>query len=190
MRFSTPPRLLALLSVSLLAACASLAPGLAPGPALSLPYQAPHQPEGQSGYTEKPGWQSSRFAVAAANPLATDAGYQVIQAGGSALDAVEQGARWAESELCNPTVGRCGNPDRDGNLSLDASIMAGDGRCGSVAALSEILHDDPELERWVRRMLGFLPPSTRYFSRCPWIMRARSLRQSSTSIAMALRNSR
>ena len=83
MRFSTPPRLLALLSASLLAACSSLAPG----PALGLPYQAPHQPEGQSGYTEKPGWQSSRFAVAAANPLATDAGYQVIKAGGSALDA-------------------------------------------------------------------------------------------------------
>lgn len=87
MRFSTPPRLLALLSASLLAACSSLAPSLAPGPALGLPYQAPHQPEGQSGYTEKPGWQSSRFAVAAANPLATDAGYQVIKAGGSALDA-------------------------------------------------------------------------------------------------------
>lgn len=31
-------------------------------------------------------------------------------------------------------------PDRDGVLSTDASIMAGDGRCGSVAALSEILH--------------------------------------------------
>lgn len=87
MRFSTPPRLLALLSASLLAACSSLAPGPALGPALGLPYQAPHQPEGQSGYTEKPGWQSSRFAVAAANPLATDAGYQVIKAGGSALDA-------------------------------------------------------------------------------------------------------
>jgi alkylhydroperoxidase family enzyme len=33
-------------------------------------------------------------------------------------------------------------------------------------------HVDPELERWVRRMLGFAPPPTRYFSRCPWIMRA------------------
>lgn len=79
MRFSTPTRLLALLSVSLLAACSSLAPG--------LPDQIPHQPEGQSGYSGKPGWQSSRFAVAAANPLATDAGYQIIKAGGSALDA-------------------------------------------------------------------------------------------------------
>jgi len=53
---------------------------------------------------------------------------------------VETGARWAESDLCNPTVGRCGNPDRDGVLSLDASIMDGDGRCGSVAALSDIAH--------------------------------------------------
>ncbi|MGM0744686.1 MAG: gamma-glutamyltransferase, partial [Bacteroidota bacterium] len=39
------------------------------------------------GYTEKPGWVTNEFAVAAANPLATDAGYQIIQAGGSAVDA-------------------------------------------------------------------------------------------------------
>lgn len=71
---------------------------------------------------------------------ANQAAWKVLAAGGNALDAVEAGARWAESELCNPTVGRCGNPDRDGVLSLDASIMAGDGRCGSVAALSDILH--------------------------------------------------
>lgn len=71
---------------------------------------------------------------------ANQAAWKVLGAGGSALDAVEQGARWAESELCNPTVGRCGNPDRDGVLSLDACIMDGDGRCGSVAALVDILH--------------------------------------------------
>jgi N4-(beta-N-acetylglucosaminyl)-L-asparaginase len=71
---------------------------------------------------------------------ANQAAWKVLAAGGSALDAVEAGARWAESDLCNPTVGRCGNPDRDGVLSLDASIMAGDGRCGSVAALADILH--------------------------------------------------
>jgi len=71
---------------------------------------------------------------------ANQAAWQVLAAGGSALDAVEAGARWAESDLCNPTVGRCGNPDRDGVLSLDASIMNGDGRCGSVAALVDILH--------------------------------------------------
>jgi gamma-glutamyltranspeptidase/glutathione hydrolase len=45
------------------------------------------QPEGSSGYTEKPGWATTRFAVAAAHPLASDAGYQVLKAGGSAVDA-------------------------------------------------------------------------------------------------------
>lgn len=71
---------------------------------------------------------------------ANQAAWARLSAGGSALDAVEQGARWAEADLCNPTVGRCGNPDRDGVLTLDASIMDGDGRCGSVAALEDIAH--------------------------------------------------
>lgn len=71
---------------------------------------------------------------------ANQVAWKTLASGGSALDAVEAGARWAESDLCNPTVGRCGNPDRDGVLSLDASIMDGDGRCGSVAALSDIAH--------------------------------------------------
>lgn len=44
-------------------------------------------PEGASGYTDKPGWSSQKFMVATANPLATDAGYQVLKAGGSAIDS-------------------------------------------------------------------------------------------------------
>ncbi|MGS1079253.1 N(4)-(beta-N-acetylglucosaminyl)-L-asparaginase [Pseudoxanthomonas beigongshangi] len=71
---------------------------------------------------------------------ANQAAWPVLARGGNALDAVETGARWAESDLCNPTVGHCGNPDRDGVLTLDASIMDGDGRCGAVAALEDILH--------------------------------------------------
>ena len=63
---------------ALLAGCAS-----SPG----FHYTVPAQPEGSSGYTEKPGWATTQFAVAAANPLATDAGYQVLKAGGSAVDA-------------------------------------------------------------------------------------------------------
>jgi gamma-glutamyltranspeptidase/glutathione hydrolase len=66
---------------ALLAACAT-----APGPA-SFEYTVPAQPEGSTGYAEKPGWATSKFAVAAANPLATDAGYQILKAGGSAVDA-------------------------------------------------------------------------------------------------------
>ncbi len=44
-------------------------------------------PEGASGWTPKTGKTATRFMVAAANPLATDAGYRVLQRGGSALDA-------------------------------------------------------------------------------------------------------
>ncbi|GAA0570540.1 gamma-glutamyltransferase family protein [Halomonas salifodinae] len=44
-------------------------------------------PEVASETADKPGWATQRFAVAAANPLATDAGYQILRAGGSALDA-------------------------------------------------------------------------------------------------------
>ena len=50
-------------------------------------YSIPAQPELSTGFTEKPGWETSEFAVAAANPLATDAGYQIIKAGGTAVDA-------------------------------------------------------------------------------------------------------
>ncbi|MEA2120139.1 gamma-glutamyltransferase [Halovibrio sp. HP20-50] len=51
-------------------------------------YETPSiSPESESGYEEKPGWEAESFAVAAANPLATDAGYQVLKAGGNAIDA-------------------------------------------------------------------------------------------------------
>ena len=47
----------------------------------------PPLPEGGSGWVAKSGVAATRFMVAAANPLATDAGYRVLRAGGSALDA-------------------------------------------------------------------------------------------------------
>ena len=50
-------------------------------------YSAPILPEAASGFSAKPGWATKKFAVAAANPLATDAGYQILKAGGSAVDA-------------------------------------------------------------------------------------------------------
>lgn len=66
-----PP--LAALGLALLGACA--APPAVP------------QPEAASGLTAKPGWTFQRQAVAAANPLATEAGAQILRAGGSAVDA-------------------------------------------------------------------------------------------------------
>jgi gamma-glutamyltranspeptidase/glutathione hydrolase len=66
-------------AMALLASCAS------PPPAFT--YNLPIQSEVSQVYSEKPGWATRHFAVAAANPLATDAGYQVLKAGGSATDA-------------------------------------------------------------------------------------------------------
>jgi gamma-glutamyltranspeptidase/glutathione hydrolase len=47
----------------------------------------PAQPEAASAQRAKPGWSSKNFAVAAAHPLAVDAGYQILKAGGGAVDA-------------------------------------------------------------------------------------------------------
>lgn len=68
---------------ALLTACAS-----APSPAINTASPtAATPPEASSGFSPKPGWATTRFAVAAANPLAADAGYQILKAGGSAIDA-------------------------------------------------------------------------------------------------------
>ncbi|MDC7694427.1 N(4)-(beta-N-acetylglucosaminyl)-L-asparaginase [Asticcacaulis sp. DXS10W] len=75
------------------------------------------------------------FGVAA-NQVA----WEVISRGGHALDAVEAGARVPEADMKNHTVGRAGYPDRDGHVSLDASIMDDQWRCGAVAALEHIAH--------------------------------------------------
>jgi gamma-glutamyltranspeptidase / glutathione hydrolase len=79
-----------MLTPALLAATLWLASCAAPRPADfgdRVPDPAQRAPEAASGFTGKPGWSASRFMVAAANPLATDAGYQVLKAGGSAVDA-------------------------------------------------------------------------------------------------------
>lgn len=71
---------------------------------------------------------------------ANRAAWAVLAAGGKALDAVEQGVQVPESDLTNHSVGKGGYPDRDGRVTLDASIMDGDGRCGAVACLERIAH--------------------------------------------------
>ncbi len=76
-----------LFALGTLATAALLAGCAGGGFRYTPPAATPVSPEGSSGWTDKPGWASEKFAVAAANPLATDAGYQVLKAGGSALDA-------------------------------------------------------------------------------------------------------
>lgn len=71
---------------------------------------------------------------------ANQAAWSVLAKGGHALDAVEAGVMVPEADLKNHSVGRAGYPDRDGHVSLDASIMDADGSCGAVAALEHIAH--------------------------------------------------
>ena len=71
---------------------------------------------------------------------ANQAAWSVLSKGGRALDAVETGVMVPEADMKNHSVGRAGYPDRDGHVSLDASIMDADGNCGAVAALEHIAH--------------------------------------------------
>lgn len=59
---------------------------------------------------------------------------------GKALDAVESGVKVAEADVKNQSVGYGGLPDRDGIVTLDASIMDHLGNCGAVLALEQIKH--------------------------------------------------
>ncbi|UII80885.1 isoaspartyl peptidase/L-asparaginase family protein [Flagellimonas sp. CMM7] len=71
---------------------------------------------------------------------ATAKAWEVLEKGGNALDAVEQGVMVEEADVTNETVGVGGRPDREGNVTLDACIMDKDGNCGSVVYLQNIAH--------------------------------------------------
>jgi N4-(beta-N-acetylglucosaminyl)-L-asparaginase len=71
---------------------------------------------------------------------ANQAAWSILSKGGRALDAVEAGARVPEADLKNHSVGRAGYPDRDGHVTLDASIMDEQGNCGAVAGMEHIAH--------------------------------------------------
>lgn len=65
--------------------------------------------------------------------------WAVLSTGGAALDAVEKGVMVTEDEK-NCCVGLGANPDRDGFVTLDASIMDHEFNCGSVGFLERIKH--------------------------------------------------
>lgn len=70
-----------------------------------------------------------------------DAAGKVIEEGGSAIDAVEAGARIIESKPDEHTVGLGGYPNLTGQVELDASIMDGTTlRYGAVGALRGYRH--------------------------------------------------
>jgi N4-(beta-N-acetylglucosaminyl)-L-asparaginase len=70
---------------------------------------------------------------------ANKAAWKILSSQGRALDAVEAGVRVTEDSI-NCCVGLGANPDRDGIVTLDASIMDENGSAGSVAAIERIKH--------------------------------------------------
>ena len=66
--------------------------------------------------------------------------WKTLSSGGRALDALEAGARVIEADPKITTVGYGGAPDRDGRVTLDASVMDEHGNCGSVACMENIVH--------------------------------------------------
>jgi N4-(beta-N-acetylglucosaminyl)-L-asparaginase len=65
--------------------------------------------------------------------------WEVLSRNGAALDAVEAGVKVTESSM-NCCVGLGANPDRDGYVTLDASIMDHQWNCGSVGFIERIKH--------------------------------------------------
>ncbi len=70
---------------------------------------------------------------------ANNAAWKILRANGRALDAVEAGVMVTENSI-NCCVGLGANPDRDGYVTLDASIMDEHGNAGCVAALERVKH--------------------------------------------------
>jgi isoaspartyl peptidase/L-asparaginase-like protein (Ntn-hydrolase superfamily) len=71
---------------------------------------------------------------------ANEGAWNVLSSGGDALTAVEQGVWIPEADPKEMTVGLGGFPDREGRVTLDACVMRGDGACGAVLALENIVH--------------------------------------------------
>lgn len=70
---------------------------------------------------------------------ANSAAWPILQEGASTLDAVEAAGRASEAEP-SCCVGLAAWPDRDGRVTLDASIMDGNGDCGAVSFLERVKH--------------------------------------------------
>jgi N4-(beta-N-acetylglucosaminyl)-L-asparaginase len=92
--------------------------------------------------------QESKKAIVKEKPLmigtwdfamqANKAGWQKLDAGLTALDAVEAAAQEAENDPTSLTVGLSALPDREGRVTLDSCVMRGDGGCGAVMCLEHI----------------------------------------------------
>ncbi|PRY88138.1 N(4)-(beta-N-acetylglucosaminyl)-L-asparaginase [Mongoliibacter ruber] len=71
---------------------------------------------------------------------ANDRAWEVLMQSDNIVDAVEEGVKVTELDMDNLSVGLQGLPDREGIPTLDASIMKGDGSCGTVAFVRQVRH--------------------------------------------------
>ncbi len=71
---------------------------------------------------------------------ATAKAWEILQSGGTPLDAVEEGCKVEEADEAGQSVGKGGLPDRKGHVTLDACIMDKHGNCGAVVALQNVVH--------------------------------------------------
>lgn len=76
----------------------------------------------------------------AQNTKANAAAWEVLGAGGRALDAVVKGVQVPEADPADMSVGYGGLPDRDGKVTCDSCVMDEFDNCGSVMCLEHIMH--------------------------------------------------
>ena len=101
----------------------------------------PRAPEIATGQTEKNGWAAQKFMVAAANPLAADAGYRMLKQGGAAIDA----AIATQLVLCLVEPQSSGIGGGAFLMHFDGKrVQSYDGRETAPAAATEQLFQNPD----------------------------------------------
>lgn len=65
---------------------------------------------------------------------------KALENGMTALDAAIAGVAVEEEDIRNTTVGKGGAPDREGNITLDASVMDHHGNCGAVVCVEDYVN--------------------------------------------------
>ena len=127
-----------MVKLKLLALACSLALSQVPAAAQDASQAAP---EMATGYVDKAGWAAKKFMVAAANPIAVDAGYAILKQGGSAIDAAV--AVQLVLTLVEPQSSGIGGGaflmHYDGK-----AVQAYDGRETAPAAATETLFQNPD----------------------------------------------
>lgn len=98
----------------------------------SIPKANFHKPKSSANYP---------LVIATWNvPNATSKAWEVLQKGGSALDAIEKGCNVEEEDIHNSSVGFGGLPDREGIVTLDACVMDHKGNYGSVVFMQNVVY--------------------------------------------------